>query len=194
MKNNILKTKEKIENFLNQGRLRDAIVEMRNISNVASNWEFTEDIDRLEQSYKFMLNYATMGVEDPSRDSLYNDIKRDLRFLLDRVLRCKFSQDESTLYYSNVRTMQLHPNESITRLVEEYREVVDKSSLYNLIITENNTANTQVEVLREKEKLEQRIFNKVWVSFPLKNEDEELLRKILTSDDYSQHFRELIIS
>ena len=48
--------------------------------------------------------------------------------------------------------------------------------------------------MREKEKLEQRIFNKVWVSFPLKNEDEELLRKILTSDDYSQHFRELIIS
>ena len=110
MKNSILKTKDKIEDFLSQGRLRDVIVELRNLSNMASNWEINEDIERLEQSYKLMLNYATMGVDDPSRDALYNDIKWDLRFLLDRVLRHKFSQDESTLYYNNVRYAQLHPN------------------------------------------------------------------------------------
>ena len=194
MKNSILKTKDKIEDFLNQGRLRDVIVELRNLSNMASNWEINEDIERLEQSYKLMLNYATMGVDDPSRDALYNDIKRDLRFLLDRVLRHKFSQDESTLYYNNVRYAQLHPNETIKQLIEEYSRVVDKSSLYNLIITENASVNSQVDILKEKESLEQRIFNKIWVSFPLKSEEKELLQKILTSNDYSQHFQELIVS
>ena len=194
MKENILKQKTEIEKLLNRGQLCGAIKGLRYFSAGVQDWSITDSIDRLDQSYQLMLNYVTMGVEDPSRQSLYEDIKSELYVLLDRVVYNQLSKEEATLYYNNVRYNQLHPNETILRLIEEYNEILGNASLYDLIVSQKNASTSQVNIFRDKEKLEQRIFNHIWVSFPLKNDDEEILREVLKSNAYSQHFQELIIS
>ena len=194
MKENILKQKIDIENSLNRGQLCSAIKGLRAFSRGVQDWSIIDAIERVDQSYRLMLKYVTMGVEDPSRSLLYEGIKSELYALLDRVVRCQLSKDEATLYYNNVRYNQLHPNESISILIEQYNDIVRKSSLYDLIVSDKNNFTSQENLLKEKERLEQRIFNQIWVSFPLKNEDEEVLQKIITANDYSQNFQELIIS
>ena len=79
MKNNILTQKSRVIEFLEQKRLRDAFVELKHMSQSAMAWEISDEISRLEDSYKLMLNYATQGVDDPSRSVLYNNIVNDVR-------------------------------------------------------------------------------------------------------------------
>ena len=152
MKEDILKQKSEIEKYLNCGQLCVAIKGLRYFSAGVQDWSITDSIDRLDQSYQLMLNYVTMGVEDPSRQSLYEDIKSELYVLLDRVVYNQLSKEEATLYYNNVRYNQLHPNETILRLIEEYNEILGNASLYDLIVSQKNASTSQVNIFRDKEK------------------------------------------
>ena len=193
MKNNILTQKSRVIEFLEQKRLRDAFVELKHMSQSAMAWEISDEICRLEDSYKLMLNYATQGVDDPSRSVLYNNIVNDVRLLLDRVARQRLAVEEPTLYFNTLRCVQLRQNESIASLLDEYYKISDKASIYNMIVSDELNSQSQ-DSFEAKERLEQQIFNRIWVTFPFKNIDEETLISLFNSNNVSQHFQELIVS
>lgn len=193
MKNNILTQKSRVIKFLEQMRLRDAFVELKHMSQSAMAWEISDEISRLEDSYKLMLNYATQGVDDPSRSVLYNNIVNDVRLLLDRVARQRLAVEEPTLYFNTLRCVQLRQNESIASLLDEYYKISDKASIYNMIVSDELNSQSQ-DSFEAKERLEQQIFNRIWVTFPFKNIDEETLISLFNSNNVSQHFQELIVS
>ena len=193
MKNNILTQKSRVIKFLEQMRLRDAFVELKHMSQSAMAWEISDEISRLEDSYKLMLNYATQGVDDPSRSVLYNNIVNDVRLLLDRVARQRLAVEEPTLYFNTLRCVQLRQNESIVSLLDEYYKISDKASIYNMIVSDELNSQSQ-DSFEAKERLEQQIFNRIWVTFPFKNIDEETLISLFNSNNVSQHFQELIVS
>lgn len=193
MKNNILTQKSRVIEFLEQKRLRDAFVELKHMSQSAMAWEISDEISRLEDSYKLMLNYATQGVDDPSRSVLYNNIVNDVRLLLDRVARQRLAVEEPTLYFNTLRCVQLRQNESIASLLDEYYKISDKASIYNMIVSDELNSQLQ-DSFEAKERLEQQIFNRIWVTFPFKNIDEETLISLFNSNNVSQHFQELIVS
>ena len=193
MKNNILTQKSRVIEFLEQKRLRDAFVELKHMSQSAMAWEISDEISRLEDSYKLMLNYATQGVDDPSRSVLYNNIVNDVRLLLDRVARQRLAVEEPTLYFNTLRCVQLRQNESIASLLDEYYKISDKASIYNMIVSDELNSQSQ-DSFEAKERLEKQIFNRIWVTFPFKNIDEETLISLFNSNNVSQHFQELIVS
>lgn len=189
----ILKAKKRIIAYLEHLRLNEAFVELKNLADGAMVWEISNEVSQIEDSYKMMLNYAMQGVEDPARKMLYNDIINNCYYLLDRVVRQRLSSEESTLYYSTLRYEQMQTNDSIYKLIESYKEVVDKTSLYNLLTSESSTIDS-INVVKEKEQIVRRIFNRVWTTFPLNSEDEESLKNVLMSNSFSQGCQELIIS
>lgn len=189
----ILNAKKRIIAYLEHLRLNEAFVELKNLAEGAMVWEISNEVSQIEDSYKMMLNYAMQGVEDPARKMLYKDIINNCYYLLDRVVRQRLSSEESTLYYSTLRYEQMQTNDSIYKLIESYKEVVDKTSLYNLLTSESSTIDS-INVVKEKEQIERRIFNRVWTTFPLNSEDEESLKNVLMSNSFSQGCQELIIS
>ena len=192
-KNEIINNKNHIIRLLNCGRLYDAFAQLRYLSESVMVWEITDEIDQLEKSYQMMLNYAIQGVDDPARESFCKGIVCRMHELLDRVVRCRLLTEESTLYYSTLRFEQMHPNDSLLKLIDAYNEVVDKTSIYNLITTQSGTQSS-TETKKEKEQLEKRIFNRIWTTFPLNSEDEGVLNKVLASNAQSQSFQELLVS
>ena len=192
-KNEIINNKNHIIRLLNCGRLYDAFAQLRYLSESVMVWEITDEIDQLEKSYQMMLNYAIQGVNDPARESFCKGIVCRMHELLDRVVRCRLLNEESTLYYSTLRFEQMHPNDSLLKLIDAYNEVVDKTSIYNLITTQSGTQSS-TETKKEKEQLEKRIFNRIWTTFPLNSEDEGVLNKVLASNAQSQSFQELLVS
>ena len=158
-KNEIINNKNHIIRLLNCGRLYDAFAQLRYLSESVMVWEITDEIDQLEKSYQMMLNYAIQGVDDPARESFCKGIVRRMYELLDRVVRCRLLTEESTLYYSTLRFEQMHPNDSLLKLIDAYNEVVDKTSIYNLITSQSGTQSS-TETRKEKEQLEKRIFNR----------------------------------
>ena len=192
-KNEIINNKNHIIRLLNCGRLYDAFAQLRYLSESVMVWEITDEIDQLEKSYQMMLNYAIQGVDDPARESFCKGIVRRMHELLYRVVRCRLLNEESTLYYSTLRFEQMHPNDSLLKLIDAYNEVVDKTSIYNLITSQSGTQSS-TETKKEKEQLEKRIFNRIWTTFPLNSEDEGVLNKVLASNAQSQNFQELLVS
>lgn len=192
-KNEILKTQKRIIVYLEQKRLSEAFAELKNLADGAMVWEISNEVSQIEDSYKMMLNYAMQGVEDPARITLYNDIINNIYYLLDRVVRQRLSSQESTLYYSTLRYEQMQPNDSIFNLIESYNAIVSKVSIYNLLTTESATIDS-LKIAKEKEQIERRIFNRIWVTFPLNSEDEETLKGVLLSNSYPQECQELILS
>lgn len=192
-KNNILSQRNRIVNFIEQKRLREAYVELKHISDGAMAWEISDEIMRLEESYKLMLSYATQGADDPSRASLYDNIVSDMLLLLDRVVRQRLSQDEASLYYNAIRTERFSSSKTIASLIDEYLTLADKLSIYNIIVSDENSQQSQ-NSLEEKERLEREIFNRIWITFPLKSNDEELIKDIFQSKKFTQQFQELVVS
>ena len=184
-RNNILSQRNRIVNFIEQKRLREAFVELKHISDGAMAWEISDEIMRLEESYKLMLGYATQGADDPSRASLYDNIVSDMLLLLDRVVRQRLSQDEASLYYNAIRTERFSSNKTIASLIEEYLTLADKLSIYNIIVSDENSQQSQ-NSLEEKERLEREIFNRIWITFPLKSNEEELIKDIFQSKKFTQ--------
>lgn len=192
-KNNILSQRNRIVNFIEQKRLREAFVELKHISDGAMAWEISDEIMRLEESYKLMLGYATQGADDPSRASLYDNIVSDMLLLLDRVVRQRLSQDEASLYYNAIRTERFSSSKTIASLIDEYLTLADKLSIYNIIVSDENSQQSQ-NSLEEKERLEREIFNRIWITFPLKSNEEELIKDIFQSKKFTQQFQELVVS
>lgn len=192
-KNNILSQRNRIVNFIEQKRLREAFVELKHISDGAMAWEISDEIMRLEESYKLMLGYATQGADDPSRASLYDNIVSDMLLLLDRVVRQRLSQDEASLYYNAIRTERFSSSKTIASLIDEYLSLADKLSIYNIIVSDENSQQLQ-NSLEEKERLEREIFNRIWITFPLKSNEEELIKDIFQSKKFTQQFQELVVS
>lgn len=188
----IIDQKNRVINFLGQKRLRDAFLELKHLSDGAMAWEISDEVNRLEESYRLMLNYAIQGADDPARDTLYNNIIKEVYVLLDRAVRQRLSVEESSLYYNTMRYEQMQ-HDSIAMLMDEYVCVTEGLSLYNIITTEEKSQQSHTE-LKEKERLERRIFNKIWVSFPLKTEDEDVINQMLSSKILPQYFQELIVS
>lgn len=192
-KNEIIEKQKKVRNYLSQNRLKEAFDELKYMSESAMAWEITDEISRLEESYRLMLNYTIQGVDDPSRMELYDGIVNSLSLLLNRIVRQLLSNEEPTLYYNTLRFERLRPNDSISNLIKSYCEIVEKTSIFNLI-TSSGQSELPLDTLKEKERLEQRIFNRLWITFPLSSEDEETLKSIMLSNEYSQSFQELLIS
>ncbi len=191
--NEIINKKDQIIRLLNCGRLYDAFAQLRYLSQSVMVWEITDELDQLEKSYQMMLNYAIQGVDDPARETFCKSIVRRIHELLDKVVRCRLLAEESTLYYSTLRFEQMHPSDSLLKLIDAYNEVVDKTSIYNLI-TSQSGAQSSAETKKEKEQLEKRIFNRIWTTFPLNREDEDVLNKVMASNAQSQNFQELLVS
>ena len=80
-------TVRKINDYIGQHRLRDAFRELRCYSAKLGDWRITDEIDGIEQSYSMMLKYATIGADDPSRQTMYESIVARMLRVMDAVSR-----------------------------------------------------------------------------------------------------------
>ena len=77
----------RVSKLLSEGKLREALADMRVHSERIMAWELTSRIDAIEQHYKYMLKYLADGVTDPERDNQYANIVSAAYSLLDSVTR-----------------------------------------------------------------------------------------------------------
>ena len=68
--NDIFNKKDLFEKFISSGRLHEAIVLLKSISEEKMLWEVTDRISRVEEAYCYMLRYAMM-MSPPHKAILY---------------------------------------------------------------------------------------------------------------------------
>lgn len=181
----------KIEHYINQRRLRDAFAELRTYAATLGDWRITDEIDKVEQSYSMMLRYAATGANDPGREEVYSSIISEIFGIVDKVSRRLAQQKSPTLYFSTVRYDETAGTVSVSDLLDEYRRKLMESSIYSQVVS-GSGANPDSPL--DKEGLERRIFNKIWISLPLSSGDMEALGAFFEAEEIPGYFKEMLIS
>lgn len=185
-------TVNEIKRFVTDGRLRDAFIYLRNLSERLMTWELTSSINSLEQSYRYMLDYAAKGIVDPGRDGMYRSISEKILTHADRLLRHGLRRESPTLYFNTLRYEGTKKDDTIKALLDTYSSLDEHSSLFNLV-ADGSTAVDAERSRRAKEDLEKRLFDRIWVSFPLHQESVDAIKGVITSDRYSAEFVHLLV-
>ncbi len=173
------------------GRLAVAFSLLRNFSEQLMTWEITDEIARLEESYRYMLLYAMKGVNDPQRQRLYADIEARLRALADRLDRHASIAETPTLYFNTLRYFNRADRKSITTRMREYDNKLRDNGLK---LPGQMNAQESINNRAAIEQAERDIFNALWTALPISAQDFDTLANAFVSAQYSRDFRQLIIS
>lgn len=184
--------KDKITGYVRERRLRDAFSMARSLSETNMAFEATRELERAEENYRLMLDYASRGAEDPSRDEMAGELGETILASVDRLQRVVMKADEPTLYYNVLRFEETRPHETISKIAADYLQVAADSSLLDFVVKGGADSKDRTSSLSRRETIERRLFNRVWVTFPLRGDDTETLRSIMASDKYPSHLRRLV--
>lgn len=189
--NNAINITKDIERLLAARRLTPVFDMLENsVAADPSLWEIKAEITSLRESYAFMTRYALEGMPDPGRAELYDDLVASIRTLADRITRNSHVADASTLYFNTLRYSNMRRGESVSSLIDEYRRVNDRLSLSVLA---ENVEQAQRELTQRAEDLEKRIFNLVWISYPLSVDDQTALDAVFDDKALPSYFKSLMV-
>lgn len=186
--------KGRIFKFVKNKRLQNAFKELRLLASELNSWELNDEINRTEDSYRMMLKYTIDGINDPLRADVYNTILNAIYRLVDIISRESLKKKQSSkIYFSTLRFLEIQHDGSLSQMIASYTQKSGNASLYNLVAgtsEQNNLNSLRVSL----EQLESRIFNKLWVTYPLNTEDITAVNDALFSPVLPSHFRHLLIS
>ena len=74
-----------ITHFLNQGRLKEGLTQLKAYAETVNNWDVLSTVETLQTNYDYMLKYAALGQEDPQREVLFKDILNKAYELADQL-------------------------------------------------------------------------------------------------------------
>lgn len=152
------------------GRVRDALALLRNTTESQMLWEITDEINRIEQSYAYMLQYLTDGSADPGRDDMYAAIVSGIYGILDRLTRRLRLPEAPTLYFSSVRVAQAR-KPSLSAMLDQWQKA------YATAVAAG-TENGDTTERRELERLETNLFRVLWTDMPFDATDAVVLRAL----------------
>lgn len=184
--NDILNKKDLFDNLISSGRLHEAIILLKTISEDKMLWEITDRISRVEESYCYMLRYAMDNVADPHRDIIYKNIKEDLGIIFERLIREVNARNSSSIYYSTLRTSK---NRSISLALERYNTAIHLNSPFNIASGDSNGVSSV-----EMESIESDLFETVWTVFPYSSDDETRLNSFFGDNSIPDNVKLFIIS
>ncbi|MDE6269543.1 MAG: hypothetical protein K2M12_01645, partial [Muribaculaceae bacterium] len=166
---------------LEAGRLSAVIEDVRALPADARDYAINSSLDAAAEHYKYLLHYFTEGAADPGRRDSYDDLRTELRGIVDRCMRKAMAKATPTLYYNTLRTLALHPDRTLGATVDEWR---GQSQQLASTFAIDNAAD---EIRRRVDLLANEIFERVWTSFPLDSSDQRSVSSIVDGDEPDGH-------
>lgn len=194
MTNEFNQQKQTIISSLRAHRLNAALRQLRTLAESNSARDIAEKATAIESDYALMLKYLVEGANDPDRQKMYNKFISRTHRLIDQITRRHNITETGSLYYSILRFEATRPNDNVASLIGKYFQLLDSSSLFNLISAENDTEGNTHRNLEQQEITERRIFNRLWVTFPLESDNAESVEKLIKADEIPCHMKQLAIS
>lgn len=191
MKIDILPHIAKVKKYLMAKRLRAAIEEVRNIALTVRNSRILRQADDIEENYNRLLSFMQSGADDPQRMTQYSVFTNKVYSLADSLERNHMSTETPTLYYGTLRYEATKNTDSVAALLNDYEKLIKDSSLFNLV---SQDSKERTENIYKREMLERRLFNRLWVSFPLHADTVNELRAFLANDSIPLYVKQMIVS
>ena len=184
--------KERITRLVAERRLREAFSLTRSLAEGAMRWEVSDRVARAEENYRYMLEYAARGADDPGRDRMADELGATVLEVVDLLERDNRVLDETSLYYSTFRFERTRPDETPAALIESYTRAAGDASPLAMASQSLGEAGRR-ERRSVLEAMERRLFVRLWVTHPLSGADAQAAREALSSPVLPSYFGELLI-
>ena len=167
---------EEIKTLVRQNRFVAALTQLMGLIGIFQGvWRLREKLEVIETEYNYLKQYALDGVEDPSRNSMYETIRERIIEIADEIERKALSINDSTLYFNTLRYEELNSDDSIKKLIDYCHTSWQNSDI------------------KSQEDLAARLFRKIWISFPLSNEEKEILKETVLDENTDKTIKQLIV-
>lgn len=165
-KSTILNLAASVDTALGSLRVGEALDALRAMAEAASApYDTSARIASLSENFAMLSRYLIDGHPDPDRDRIAADTAAEaaaIRAGIERRALCE--ADEPSLYFSTMRYESTRQADTITVLADCYIKALA-----------NGVTPT------ETEKMATRLFNRVWVTFPLSRADADALHSVLAA-------------
>ncbi|MFA7409440.1 MAG: hypothetical protein WCY83_04380 [Bacteroidales bacterium] len=105
----ILSTTRRINDLLSVRRLKEAIADLRPLIEDAGKNAWNDELDQIDTTYRYMLDYTAKGVQDPERNKVYRKVIADLFELTDQVSANLLLRESTQYVYVRKRIFRDDP-------------------------------------------------------------------------------------
>ena len=121
----INKTYNRIIGLLDAKELKEAFEQIQSLIAGLRDYSFMDQLNELQDTYKYMLRYRLEGAKDPMEDQIYHNLLASAYQLADQVRNKALVVESPLTYYSYRRTLRKQPLPSYAQLHTELREMAD---------------------------------------------------------------------
>lgn len=166
-------------------RVLGAAASLRECAVSLADAEIVSQLDALGNGYNYMLQYMLSGASDPGRGAFLDNTLEELRTVADRLDRQQRGKADPALYFSRMRTgSYMHRDAaSLLRRYDSLLQQLDKLP-----------AEKQRPLRAEKEQALTDIFNYVWTTFTLKQQEVKQLKETAADEHTDPSLRAQIVT
>lgn len=177
-KKDILNKCNECRKLLDKNNIGSAFTQLEELAKESQNYKLIDELNKIKDTFKYMVKYMLEGVNDNSRSDVYLEIVEQLRSTCDTIQRNTISTDSSD-YYSEIYRNTNLSNRSIEELLSNLSSAYSEFTLAQSAGNELNGISTKLESLHTD------IFNKIWVSLNDKKSVKTVIDAIV-SDKYGE--------
>ncbi len=170
---------EELSHLTESGRLREAFELVRNEASQNSDWKVIDKLNKLEETYKYMIHYMVEGIEDKGRETLYSSIVENLHDILGEIIVARLDKD-SPMLTSETRRLARMRGETIKSLADKWKSA---DTVFSLAL-EADSINQDIR--KERESALESLFALITAMTVPTKEDISVIKKLL--DDLDSPF------
>ena len=160
----INKAYNRIIGSLDSKELKNAFDFIQSLISGSREYTFQDRLNELQDTYKYMLRYRVEGIKDPMQEQIYNNLQASTYELADAIKHKVLAIESPLAFYNQRRNIQIQGNRSAISYPDLFRQLRDSNEVNNL--AEYNELNIA-------------LFNKIWVSNLLSQEESCHIKEII---------------
>lgn len=164
----INKAYNRIIGSLDSKELKNAFDFIQSLISGSREYTFQDKLNELQDTYKYMLRYRVEGIKDPMQEQIYNNLQASTYELADAIKHKALAIESPLAFYNQRRNIQIQGNRSAISYPDLFRQLRDSHEVNNL--TEYNELNIA-------------LFNKIWVSNLLSQEESSHIKEIIQDSE-----------
>lgn len=182
----IKKQSNQIKLSIRNKRLHSAIEMMQDVCRQNGITLYTDNLIRLDETYRYMIHYMLEGVEDNQRQKVYRELIEDLYRINDLIEYGLRKEIDTSIYFSELR-LQENDDHTLQSLLDVHNRLSQKVTIMI------ETGEYSKELMQESEQNMSKIFLKIWLTIHLQNDDVAVISDTLSDNSLSPILRSLIV-
>lgn len=158
--------------YLDKKRVKEALVQLSALAHEADDWKLSSEIENLQTTYNYMLQYASQGMEDPERNKLYHKLLRRAYELADSAELIRKYHTGSGYQQGKYRVMKQFESKSFRDYCLSLEAFSEDLGMAQISIMDDKSRSKSIDdIYARHEKDVTELFDKIWISTHWTDED-----------------------